>query len=143
MTAARSSVDHRIWIATFAKRSIRIFGGASRNAFVAVTSVDEIGGFYTLAATSIALKVLAPEWTRKLPRYPFVPSALLGRLAVAKAHQGRRLGAALVADALLRAANSDLAAHFLIVDAKDENAAMFYEYLGFERLEDGRLIRAV
>jgi ribosomal protein S18 acetylase RimI-like enzyme len=113
--------------------------------FIAIASDDEIAGFYTLAATSISLSQIKSDRARKLPRYPEVPSALLGRLAVARSHQGRNVGGFLVADALMRAAQSDIAAHLMIVDAKDEAAARFYEHLDFERLSEGslRLIRAV
>ena len=48
--------------------------------FVALgANTGEVAGFYTLTATSIALDALAPEIVRKLPRYPVVPAALLGR----------------------------------------------------------------
>jgi ribosomal protein S18 acetylase RimI-like enzyme len=115
------------------------------NCFVAVDPDGDVAGFYTLAATSLLLDGLAPERRRKLPRYPLVPAILLGRLAVASAHQGRRLGGALVADALIRSSASDIAAHFMVVDAKDEAAARFYEHLEFMRLgEDGRrLVRVL
>ena len=36
-------------------------------------------GFYTLAATSILLADLPDKTARKLPKYPHVPAALLGR----------------------------------------------------------------
>jgi ribosomal protein S18 acetylase RimI-like enzyme len=115
------------------------------NCFVAVDPSGDTAGFYTLAATSVALNVIAPDRARRLPRYPLIRAVLLGRLAVAQNHQDRHLGAALVADALLRAAHSDIAAHLMVVDAKDEKAARFYEHLEFERLADGgnRLIRAL
>lgn len=103
--------------------------------FVALsTESAEVVGFYTLAATSVPLDALAPEVSRKLPRYPVVPAALLGRLAIAQNQQGRGLGAALLADALLRAARAELAAFALIVDAKDEAAQRFYEHFGFALL---------
>jgi ribosomal protein S18 acetylase RimI-like enzyme len=112
--------------------------------FVAVGIDKEIAGFYTIAATSVPLDMIAPERARKL-RYPTIPSVLLGRLAVAQAHRGRRLGAALVADAMLKSTASEIAACLMVVDAKDENAAKFYEHLGFERLsaDPRRLIRAL
>ena len=74
-----------------------------------------------------------------------VPAILLGRLAIAQAHQGKRLGAALVAVALIRARSGDIAGHLMVVDAKDENAGRFYEHLEFTRLADDghRLIRAL
>ncbi len=74
-----------------------------------------------------------------------VPAILLGRFAVASAHQRKQLGAALVADALLRSTCSEVVGHLMGVDAKDESAVQFYERLGFERLKDdpSRLIRAL
>ena len=113
--------------------------------FVAVDSTDAIAGFYTIAASSLVLDLLPAEQARRLPRYPTVPAVMLGRLAVAQAHQGKRLGGALVADALLRATRAEVMAHAMIVDAKDEAAALFYQHLGFTRLgDDGRrLIRAL
>ena len=58
--------------------------------FVALNlETQEIAGFYTLTATSVPLDALAPEIVKKLPRYPVVPAALLGRLAIAKTVQGK------------------------------------------------------
>ena len=113
--------------------------------FVAVADDREIAGFYTLAATSLALDRLSPERAKKLPRYPVVPAILLGRLAVARAHQGKRLGGALVADALIRSARAEIVGHMMVVDAIDDAAAGFYAYLGFEPLVDDprRLIRPI
>ena len=68
---------------------------------------------------------------RKLPRYPVVPAALLGRLAVARSHQGRGLGGVLLADALKRSARAELGVFAMVVDAKDEAARRFYEHHGF------------
>jgi hypothetical protein len=56
--------------------------------FVAVgQKSQEIAGYYTLAATSVALSAFSPEIAKKLPRYPVVPAVLLGRLAVARSYQ--------------------------------------------------------
>jgi len=113
--------------------------------FVAIDEADGIAGFYTIAATSLVLDTMSDEQARRLPRYPVVPAVLLGRLAVATAHQGKRLGGALVADALLRATRSEVMAYAMIVEAKDAPAARFYAHLGFTRLRDDqrRLIRAL
>ena len=50
--------------------------------FVALPE-DEItvAGFYTLAATSTPVQDLPTEQTRRLPRYPVLLAALIGRLA--------------------------------------------------------------
>ena len=113
--------------------------------FVALDDTGAIAGFYTIAASSLVFDALPAKDAERLPRYPVIPAVLLGRLAVANAHQGKRLGAALVADALRRATRTEVMAYAMIVDAKDEAAAQFYEYLGFKPLgESGRrLIRAL
>lgn len=82
---------------------------------------------------------------KKLPRYPVVPAALLGRLAVAQSYQGIGLGGVLLADALKRSAHADLGVFAMIVDALDDAAQRFYEHYGFERLpgEKRRLILAI
>jgi len=110
--------------------------------FVAVDENEIVAGYYTICATSVGLGELPPARAKKLPRYPAIPAVLLGRLAVSSKHQGKQLGAVLVVDACERAARSDIAALLMLVDAKDEAAARFYDHLGFERLGNGRrLIR--
>ena len=113
--------------------------------FLALDDAGVIVGFYTIAASSLVLDLLPAEQIKRLPRYPTIPTVLLGRLAVSQAHQGKRLGGALVADALLRATRAEVMAYAMVVDAKDEPAVRFYKHLGFERLgDDGRrLIRAL
>ncbi|HZU25509.1 MAG TPA: GNAT family N-acetyltransferase [Bryobacteraceae bacterium] len=98
----------------------------------------EIAGYYTLSATGIALDQLPAEVVRKLPRYPVVPAALLGRLAVAQRWQGKGLGAALLADAITRATRAELGVFAIIVDAKDDAAEHFYEHHGFRLLTGER-----
>ena len=100
--------------------------------FVAIErATDRVAGYYTLAATGIALRGLPEDARKKLPRYPTVPAVRMGRLAVAADFSGRGLGAALLADAVTRTVASDIAAYALIVDAKDEAAAKFYRHHGF------------
>ena len=113
--------------------------------FVAVDEIGTVAGFFTLAATSLPMDQLSAERAARLPRYPVVPAVLLGRLAVASAHQGRQLGGALVADAIQRASRSEVMAYAMIVDAKDDSAARFYANLAFEPSRDDprRLMRAL
>ena len=103
------------------------------NCFVAVDADGVIAGYYTFAATGLPLGELTPEEAKRLPRYPLLPAALLGRLAVDQAYRGQGLGAALVMDAPARAARADPAIFALIVDAKDATAIAFYEHLQFTR----------
>jgi ribosomal protein S18 acetylase RimI-like enzyme len=106
--------------------------------FVAVTlETREPAGFYTLSAASVPLSALSPEIAAKLPRYPVVPAALMGRLAIASSHQRKGLGAALLADAVVRIARVELGIFAMLVDAKDDAAQRFYEHHGFSSLADG------
>lgn len=103
--------------------------------FVALPVGEEhVVGYYTLTATGIALSALSPEIARKLPRYPVKPAALLGRLAISTRWQGKGLGSALLADALLRTARTDPGVFAMIVDAKDAAARRFHEHFGFTAL---------
>lgn len=100
--------------------------------FVAVEAATErIAGYYTLAATSVQANELPTEIRRRLPRYPALPAALIGRLAVDQHFRRRGLGSALVADAALRVLKGDVKAFALIADAKHENALAFYRHSGF------------
>ncbi len=100
----------------------------------------QVIGFYTLSATSADLGELPAEIARKLPHYPEVPAFLLGRLAVHGEHAGSGLGKRLLVDALRRCweQSARIAAALVIVDARDEQAAMFYQHFGFQRFFDRR-----
>jgi GNAT superfamily N-acetyltransferase len=104
--------------------------------FVALADGQCIAGYYTLASASLLLADLPASTGKKLPRYPTVPAVRMGRLAVDQAFKGQGLGGALLADALDRAARSEIAAYALMVDAKDEAAAAFCRHHGFIALPD-------
>jgi len=107
--------------------------------FVALADGQRIAGYYTLASASLLLADLPASAGKKLPRYPTVPAVRMGRLAVDQAFKEQGLGGALLADALDRAARSEIAAYALMVDAKDEAAAAFYRHHGFIALPDSPL----
>ena len=101
--------------------------------YVAVQhETSAVAGYYTLAAASVPLTELPESLSKRLPRYPSVPVARVGRLAIDLSFQGRKLGAALLADAALRALRSEVAVFALVVDAKDDSAVAFYRHHGFE-----------
>ena len=103
------------------------------NCFVAVPDgAATVAGFYTLAAASIPVHDLPDDQTRRLPRYPVLPAALIGRLAVDQGFSGKQLGATLLFDAMLRALRAEPAVLTVIVDAKDDAAAAFYRHHGFQ-----------
>lgn len=104
------------------------------NCFVAGSGGSHVvSGYYTLAAASIPVTEIPSELSRRLPRYPLLPAALIGRLAVDLRYARRSLGSALLYDAIARAMRADTAVYAIVVDAKDETAATFYARFGFRR----------
>ena len=102
--------------------------GASRT-FVACDD-DRIAGYYALAAGAIAPDAATGRFRRNMPDP--VPVAVLGRLAIDKAYQGRGLGRALFRDAALRVqvAAESIGIRGMLVHAISEEARAFYLTLG-------------
>lgn len=100
--------------------------------YVAIESTtSRLVGYYTLSATGIPVAEMPEHLMRHLPRYSSIPVARLGRLAVDSHYQGRRIGGAMLWDAVRRAARSEVAVYAMVVDAKDEQAEAFYRHHGF------------
>jgi predicted GNAT family N-acyltransferase len=106
--------------------------------YVALIEDSCIAGYYTLSQFGVDVGELPASLSKRLPRYPIVPATLLGRLAVASAFQGQRLGEALLFDALRRALDQSahIASACVVVDAKDAKSAAFYVQYGFVRILD-------
>jgi GNAT superfamily N-acetyltransferase len=98
----------------------------------------EIIGFYSLSAATVLLDSVPEEMAKKLGRQQSVPTTLMGRLALSRSHQGKGLGSQLLWDALNRSEerSREIGSVAVIVDAKDEKAAQFYEKVGFRRFAD-------
>ena len=92
-------------------------------------------GYYTLSAATVEARELGNA--KGLPRHA-IPCILLGRLAVDSRHQGQGVGGVLLAKAIVRCQQAIglVAAHALLVDAKDVAAAHFYKHFGFEPCAD-------
>jgi GNAT superfamily N-acetyltransferase len=104
---------------------------------------ETVLGYYTLCATALPPGDVPAAARKHVPRYPLVSATLIGRLAVAEARQGERLGAVLLADAVRRAhaAAVTIGSSMLVVDAIDDRAACFFAAHGFVHLlETMRLV---
>ena len=104
--------------------------GASQT-YVALSEA-EVVGFYTLVVGQVEYDD-APERLKKgLAQHP-VPIMLLARLAVGAHWQGKRLGAGLLKDAMLRTLQAAEIAGIraFAVHAKDDEAKSFYERFDF------------
>ncbi len=94
----------------------------------------KIVGYYSISAHSV-LRDNLPDSERIGP-YEEIPFLLLGRLAVDKRWQGQGYGDALIVHAFktTRTAARQIGILGMVVDAKDDKAASFYEGFGFRRL---------
>ena len=121
------------YLKTRARQDVRRLAAAVF-VMVPVAAPTVVAGYYTLSATSVALEEVPEDFARKLPRYPFAPATLLGRLA--RDVRFPRTGKLLLVDALKRACrqSGEIAAATVIVDAKDDRAREFYESFGFRPL---------
>ncbi len=104
--------------------------------FVLTADGSTIAGFYTLSSHLVYISDLPPELARRVPRYPAVPTTLLGRLAISQDFRGLGLGEFLLMDALNRSleASRKIASTAVVVDAKDDAARDFYLRYGFIQL---------
>lgn len=108
--------------------------------YVCCREDGQIVGYYSLAFQSISCLDAPGRMKKGMPRHD-IPAILLARLAVDLTAQGIGLGSELIRDAFLRAISAAEIAgcRALIVDAKDEDIAAYYQKLGFERFASNPL----
>ncbi len=101
------------------------------------TGSNLVKGYYALSNHTVIYESLTADQAKGLPQID-MPVVLIGRLAVDRSVQGRKLGESLLIDALRRA--EYLAAKIGIraveVDAINPSARCFYERYGFLSLSD-------
>ena len=119
------SLDH--WLRQRALQNEE--SGASRT--YVVCAGQQVVGYYALAVGAVA-HAEAPGRVRRNMPDP-VPVMIIGRLAVHRDFQGRRIGPALLRDAVLRTLQAaDIAGvRAILVHAISEQARRFYEDCGF------------
>jgi GNAT superfamily N-acetyltransferase len=105
----------------------------SSNTFLALVE-DEVVGYYTLVNSQV-LYADAPERLKKgLAQHP-IPMMLIARLAVKENWQKKGFGTGMLKDAVLRTLQAiEIAGNFrgILVHAKDDKAAQFYEKFDFK-----------
>ena len=106
---------------------------AATRTFVVLDENRFVVGYYALAAGAVAREGATGAVRRNMPQP--IPVLVLGRLAVARRARGRKLGAALLQDAVLRAMSvaENAGVRALLVHALDERAKAFYEHYGFQQ----------
>lgn len=91
-------------------------------------------GYYALTPAAVNRRDLSDRHAKGMPAHP-IGVILLARLAVDRSLQGQGYGRALMADAAIRTLQAAdlIGARAMLVHARDERAAGFYERLGFTR----------
>ncbi len=127
--------DLNTFLRRYARQSHEV-GGAKT--FLAIAEADRrVLGFYSLAPASVSHNRAPESVRRRLPHHD-IPGFRLARLAVARDVQGMGLGTQLLLSAgkrCLRAA-TEVGGVILVIDAKNDLAANWYETLGAVRLAD-------
>ncbi|WP_369854560.1 GNAT family N-acetyltransferase [Candidatus Thalassolituus haligoni] len=104
--------------------------GASRT-FV-ICSGQRVVGYYALATGSVERTLTNSNFARNMPEP--IPVIVLGRLAIDTRWQGKRLGAALLKDALTRVVqvSNQVGIRGVLVQAISDTAKVFYQQYGFQ-----------
>jgi GNAT superfamily N-acetyltransferase len=104
--------------------------GASRT-FV-LCEGQKVIGYYALASGGVSIANTSDRFRRNMPDP--IPVVLLGRLAIDRAYQRKKLGRALFRDAALRImqAADAIGIRGIVVHAISEEAKAFYIALGFD-----------
>jgi len=97
-----------------------------------------VKGYYSLSSTNISSLDLPGKLLKKLPKHPYQPATLLGRLAVDHRHQQQGIGEILLLDALRRSylVSELIGSIAVVVDVLNQNVSGFYLQYGFIPLSD-------
>lgn len=116
------------WLRRHARQSHA--AGTSKVLVVTPTDSAEVIAYYAWCMASIAASEAPARLRKGAGRYP-QPVALLARLGVSARHEGRGLGAGLLADVLHRtaAASRAIGCRGLLVHAETDAARDFYLHL--------------
>ncbi|QTR51612.1 GNAT family N-acetyltransferase [Candidatus Thiothrix anitrata] len=110
--------------------------------FLAINKKNEgLVGYYSLSMSSIPRDYLPETLQRRFPAFP-IPVARLVRLAVDQKLQGQGVGEFLFISALQQCykLSKEIGMVAVVVDAKHERAAQFYQRYGFDSLPNQPLL---
>lgn len=123
-----ASVEQTDWLRRLARQATSM--GTTKVFVVTEADSDRVVAYYAWCMAHLAISD-APDRLRKgAGRYP-QPVALLARLGVDLAHEGRGLGAGLLADVVARVAalSDEIGCRGLLVHAESQAARGFYLHL--------------
>lgn len=119
------------FLARYAGQNQKI-GNSTTHVLIDTDSPERILGFVSLTSAQLDVSELSLEDVQKVPLFP-VPAIRIARLAVDVREQGQSYGRTLLAYSVKKALalREVIGVRILIVDAKDEKAAKFYQKFGF------------
>jgi GNAT superfamily N-acetyltransferase len=118
------------WLRRFAR--VADASGTARTYVLA--NEKRVVGYYALTPAAVDRSELPARHAKGMPAHP-IGAILLARLALDRSWQGQGYGRALVADAAIRTLQAAelVGARAMLLHARDQTAATFYERLGFSR----------
>jgi GNAT superfamily N-acetyltransferase len=122
------SVEQTDWLRYHAPQADAT--GTARVLVVTPIGGDEVVAYYAWSMASVSIEDAPARMRKGAGRYP-QPVALLARLGVSVDHEGRGLGAGLLADAISRTAQLgvEIGCRGLLVHAETPQARDFYLHL--------------
>jgi predicted GNAT family N-acyltransferase len=113
------------------KRALKNQNSGASRTFV-ICQNNQVIGYYALASGSVERTISPTSISRNMPAS--IPVMVLGRLAIATSMQGRKLGSALLKDALLRSlsVSKNVGIRAVLVHAISKDARRFYLGYGFQ-----------
>jgi GNAT superfamily N-acetyltransferase len=97
---------------------------------------ESVIGYYCLSSAAISRVEMPKGKQRNMPDP--IPAALIGRLAVDRRYQGKKIGVSLLQDAIFRiiTASQSIRVAYILVHALENTAKCFYEINGFVAIPD-------
>lgn len=122
------SIEQTDWLRHHARQSSG--AGATRTLVVTPVDTDVVVSYYAWCMASVSVSDAPQRMREGAGRYP-QPVALLARLGVDVAHEGRGLGAGLLQDVIARthALGEEIGCRGLLVHAETPEARDFYLHL--------------
>lgn len=122
------SIEQTTWLHDYARPAMAT--GTARTTVVTLADEITVVGFYGWCMSRISVDDAPARLRKGAGRYP-QPVALLARLGVDERHEGHGLGAALLADVVLRlvAVAEQIGCRGLLIHCENDRAQAFYQHL--------------
>jgi GNAT superfamily N-acetyltransferase len=123
-----ASSEQTLWLRRYAKQSSST--GTTRVFVITQDGLSNVVGYYAWCMAQLDIASVPSRVKKGAGRYP-QPVALLARLGVDAGHEGKGLGAALLADAVgrLLTLSEDIGCRGLLIHAESAVARDFYLHL--------------